>query len=118
MFLSGETDPARAGEKLWRDSLSLLVITLGPRGAYYKTKTNAGFVETVPVSVVDTTGAGDACNAGLLYQLYQSHTPLAEVSDEQMRMFVRFAVVFASLSTTKKGAVEALPERNEMEAFL
>lgn len=118
LFLTGTSDPAKAANALWKDSLSLLIITRGAKGAWYKTRSFSGVVETITVDVLDTTGAGDACNAGLLYQIVASGKSFAELTEDEIRKCVRFAVVFASLSTTQKGAVEALPSQDEVQKYM
>jgi ribokinase len=85
-----------------------VVVTLGENGAV------AVGEETVPVpafavAVVDTTGAGDAFNAGLAVALAE-------------RRPLRDALVFASatgaLTCTKRGAQASLPTRDEVERLL
>jgi pseudouridine kinase len=51
------------------------VITLGATGLVYAEKGGpAGFLAAPPCPVIDSTGAGDALTAGLLYGLYQGQT--------------------------------------------
>jgi len=106
LFLTGESDPEKATEVLWKENLELLIVTLGGSGVFYKTKNETATIPTIKVDVVDTTGAGDAFNAGLLAQILKSNKPMKDI--------IKFASVFASLSTTKKGAVDALPSVAEV----
>ncbi|TCQ03276.1 ribokinase [Serpentinicella alkaliphila] len=46
-----------------------VIITLGSKGVYISTKSERVFVEAIEVEVVDTTGAGDAFNVGLVAAL-------------------------------------------------
>lgn len=115
LFLTGSSAPEEAAMHLWHDSMQLLLITLGAKGAYWKTAAASGRVATIPVEVVDTTGAGDAFNAGLLSQLFPliAHASL-QASTEQIESAVAFANRVASLSTQKKGATEAIPTLAEL----
>lgn len=62
-----------------------------------------------PVTPVDTTGAGDAFAAGYLSALIRG-LPV------EKRM--RYANATGALSVSARGAKEALPDREELEAFL
>jgi len=61
------------------------------------------------VKAIDTTGAGDAFNAGLAMALAEG-APLADAA--------RFASATAALAVTKHGAALAMPRRGEVETLL
>ncbi len=86
-----------------------VIITLGDRGAYLKTPTQSEFFKTIEVPVVDTTGAGDAFNGGLLAGLAEGMS---------LSQATAFAMVAAGLSVTKLGTAPAMPFKEEIEAFL
>src|SRR5579862_3572165 len=87
-----------------------VVVTLGSEGALVVPRDAAEWsVPALPVDVVDTTGAGDAFNGALAAAL-ASGSSLAEA--------VRRAVAAGSLATTKVGAREGMPTRDELEAAL
>ena len=46
-FLTGESDPVRAGRRLWHDQLRLLVVTCGVKGCFYLTPEFEGEVAGV-----------------------------------------------------------------------
>jgi hypothetical protein len=50
-----------------REHFPLVVLKLGERGAAAATKTESFSVDALAIDVVDTTGAGDAFNAGFLH---------------------------------------------------
>ena len=60
------------------------------------------------VDAVDTTGAGDAFDAGLIDAILDHASPL--------EMLER-ACLYGSLSTRKAGALAALPNREELNRF-
>ena len=66
-------------------------------------------VPAFPVTVVDTTAAGDAFNGALAVALAEG-CPLAGA--------VRFANAAAGLACTQRGAQNSLPVRTQVDAFL
>ena len=115
-FLTGETDPARAVDKLWHKNLQLLVVTLGKGGCIYFTPDFQGTVPGFSVKAIDTTGAGDGFVAGLLRGLLNK--PDALHSETELRSACRFANAVGALTTTQRGAIPALPTLMEIESFL
>jgi len=113
-LLSGSKNLQPAAQKLYRDSLDILIITLASRGCYYKTKNYEGLVPTIKVKVVDTTGAGDAFNAGFISGLYEAKKRASELSNIELEKILRRAVIIGTLTTTKKGAVTAFPSKAEI----
>ncbi len=86
-----------------------VVITLGARGAVYADSTEVALVAAPSVTVVDTTGAGDAF-VGALAAQWAAGTPLAEA--------VRFACAAGALACTQTGAQAALPREAQVQALL
>ena len=84
------------------------VVTLGSRGAQIVTGTETASVPTYAVDVVDTTGAGDAFNAGLAVALAEG-LALADA--------VRFANATAALCVTKPGTARSTPYRGDVNAL-
>jgi fructokinase len=115
-FLTGETDSAKAVEKLWHKDLQLLVVTLGKDGCAYFTPTYQGRVSGFPVKPVDTTGAGDGFVAGLLRGLLIYPDALAD--ENALRTVCRFANAVGALTTKQRGAIPALPTLPDVETFL
>tara|TARA_Y100001968_G_C19394940_1_gene737716 strand:- start:749 stop:1768 length:1020 start_codon:yes stop_codon:yes gene_type:complete len=75
--------------------------------------------ETSPVkaiSIVDTTGAGDAFTAGLLHQLV-SHTEMPTDLGKLNEM-VRFAAACGAIVCRSSGAIAPQPNVNEVRQFL
>ncbi|KAM1466651.1 hypothetical protein ACFX2I_031830 [Malus domestica] len=113
-FLTGspKIDDANA-MTLWRDSLKLLLVTLGEKGCRYYTKNFRGVVESFEVNAVDTTGAGDSFVGALLAKIVDDHSILED--EKRLREVLKFANACGAITTTKKGAIPALP--NESEAL-
>ncbi|KAH7865934.1 hypothetical protein Vadar_013311 [Vaccinium darrowii] len=64
--------------KSFHSKLKLLLVTKGPKGFRYYTKTFTGNVEGLKVDAVDTTGAEDAFVGGILAQLAENDTWLED----------------------------------------
>ncbi|SUT85691.1 aminoimidazole riboside kinase [Actinobacillus ureae] len=93
----------------------LIIITLGKDGAIYHLNGNSQVVAGKALKPVDTTGAGDAFVSGLLAGLSQ----VADWKDESVLVdVIRKANASGALATTAKGAMSALPNTAELEAFL
>ncbi|MBT0723263.1 aminoimidazole riboside kinase [Rosenbergiella sp. S61] len=89
----------------------LLVITQGKEGVTAFYQGSLSYHEAKPVVSVDTTGAGDAFVAGLLYGLSTRGFPQ---STSQLDSVLALAQVCGALATTAKGAMTALPYYSEI----
>jgi ribokinase len=65
-------------------------------------------VPAIRVTAVDTTGAGDAFNAGLAVAL---------ACGESLEVAVQFAVVTGGLAVTREGVIPSMPRREEVLQF-
>ncbi|MGC8835975.1 MAG: ribokinase [Infirmifilum sp.] len=104
--VSGVDSALEAGRKLLEKGVGAAVITLGARGSVIVRSTDAYFIPAVRVEPVDTTGAGDAFNAGLAYGLMHG---------KDLVESVRLASIVAGLKVTKMGAQDGLPWLEELE---
>ena len=86
-----------------------VVVTLGPKGLFFKNWSEEIWMKSFKVNVVDTTAAGDAFMGALACGLSEGK-PIREV--------LRFANGAGSLATTKLGAQPSLPLRKDLEIFL
>lgn len=117
-FLTKTKDPKKAAETLFTKNLQALFITLGPKGSYYKTKRYEGFIPTMRVQVIDTTGAGDAFNAGYINGIYKAGKSVSQMTKPELEKILEAANVIAALSTTKKGAITAFPSKEDLKRYL
>ena len=106
---SANADVAASARSLLTRDGQTAVVTLGAQGARIVSPNQSVRLEAFEVDAVDTTGAGDAFNAGLA-------VALAEGSD--LRAAVRFANAAAALSVTKPGAARSAPRRAEVDALI
>ena len=102
-------DARRAAENLRSRGCSTVIITLGKDGALLSSKAGEEHFPAFPVRSIDSVAAGDAFNGALAAALsFGSTLPEA----------IRFANGAGALSTTRRGAQESLPERDEIEDLL
>lgn len=111
-FISGSYQLQRGIDIIYdRYRPQLLVITRGKEGvaACYQGTTTYHLAK--PVVSVDTTGAGDAFVAGLLYGLATRGFP---EHSAQLDSLIALAQVCGALATTAKGAMTALPYHSDI----
>ena len=106
---SCEEAEGAAGELLRRGA-GHAVITLGGQGVLVRSATITQHIEAFDAGrVVDTTGAGDAFNAGFAVALAEG-MDLVEAS--------RFGCAVAGISVTRHGTSPSMPRREEVDALL
>jgi ribokinase len=71
-LLTGETDFRKGADCLIEQGVKIVAVKLGGKGCYVTDGDERLTVEPYSVKVVDTTGAGDAFNAGFLYGLIKN----------------------------------------------
>jgi fructokinase len=115
--LTGMGDPRKALHALGRED-ALVVITLGSEGCLWRYRSRQGEVASVPVEVVETTGAGDAFIAALLFRLSAAGGDIGALAPETLVECLRFASAAAALTCTQPGAMAALPMQEQVLALL
>jgi fructokinase len=104
-------------------SVRLLAVTRGAQGSHLCWGDDSS-LDTPGLSVraVDTTGAGDGFVAALLCGLLENSLAhpeaLVNPSLDLLTHIVQQANAVGALTTTRKGAIPALPTREEVDAFL
>jgi sugar/nucleoside kinase (ribokinase family) len=107
--ITGAMDPA-AGARILAQSVPLVVAKLGPRGVLLARGEELLRVLALPVSVVDTTGAGDSCDAGFIYRHIVQSRPAEEA--------LAFANACGALAVTRVGGASLTPTAELVDAFL
>ena len=105
-------DAARSFEDLAADWLTrgpkLIIMTRGSEGAIGVTQNFQVAAETPKVDVIDTVGAGDTFNAGLLTALdaggFLTKDRLADISPTVLREALAFASKTAAITVSRAGA--------------
>jgi len=105
-YLTGQKHPDEILLGLERLGFSHVVVKLGPEGAAIRTEGRMLQTPSPEIEVVDTTGAGDAFDAGLIDALLSGA--------DAARMLAR-AAACGALSTRAAGALRGLATREELE---
>lgn len=100
--------PEEVARKLIGAGVKQVVMTLGENGAMVVTATSLTRISAIRVAAVDTTGAGDAFNAGLAAAL---------ACGASVDVAAQFAVVTGGLAVTKEGVIPSLPHRDQVLEF-
>ncbi len=93
-------------EKLFKNGINNLVVTEGEKGCLIINNDINEHVPGVKVDVVDTTGAGDAFNAGLTVALSEGKNIIESL---------KFANCCGAFTCTKAGVVNTLAYRQEID---
>lgn len=114
-FIAGADDEESALALARRHAIPLLLITRGAEGVDACFNGELHHYPAVPVECVDTTGAGDAFVAGMLWSLAAQGLPQTVA---QLAPVIAAAQACGALATTAKGAMTALPRLNDLQPHL
>lgn len=103
------TEAEAAAAHLIQTGVGAVVMTLGAKGALVATKAGNQRVAGYKVTVVDTTGAGDAFSGALCVALAEG---------KALDLAASFANAAAALQVTKPGTAPAMPYRQEVDALV
>ncbi|KAL8122507.1 fructokinase-2-like isoform X2 [Apium graveolens] len=115
-FLTGKEVSDESALSLWHPKLKLLLVTLGEKGCSYYTKKFRGNVPGFQVNTVDTTGAGDSFIGALLCKLVKDDAILT--NEAKLKEALKFACACGAITTTKKGAIPALPTICDVQGLI
>lgn len=119
-FMTGEQAYEKGAAILRRQypNIQVLNVTAGAHGSF------SFYADQEPMYVpgftlggtIETTGAGDTFCASVLSFLLENG--ITGLTPEQRKDMLRFANAAAYIVTTRKGAIRAMPEREEVEQLL
>ncbi|WP_449538880.1 PfkB family carbohydrate kinase [Ferdinandcohnia sp. Marseille-Q9671] len=119
LFITGTDDVEKGTELLQLQYQSpLILVTLGPRGSFFRSTTSFGRVGGFPVNVVDTTGAGDAFVGGTLFKILEKNTKLDQLTKGDLVEVLTFANATGALATTNKGGIPSMPTLEQIEKLV
>lgn len=102
-------DMLKAGKKLLQYGVKTVIVTLGAKGAMIIDNNLELHIPAIKVSAVDTTGAGDVFNGALAVRL---------AHQDPIEKAVRYAVISAGISVTRRGAQTSIPTLEEVNQFI
>ena len=108
MPVDTESNIVTAARSLLDKGFGTVIVTLGSRGAPITTPSEARRIEPVPVTAVDTTGAGDAF-VGSFARFFAGGVPL----DAALKQAARYA----ANSVTRRGTQKAYASTDEFKTF-
>lgn len=112
-LLTGCTDPEKGSARLAERGVRLVLVTLGAHGAFYRFDGHTGHVPGVPCTVGDTNGSGDTFFGAALSQLVKLDS-LDQLTVPELERILAFANKAASITTSRHGAIPAMPTLAEV----
>ena len=111
-LLTGMDDCERGTAILAEYGIRLILVTLGADGVFYRFGEHTGHIPGIRVRVGDTNGAGDTFFGAALSRLCK--TDLNTLSLSELEEILRFANKAAAITTSRHGAIPAMPTLDEV----
>ena len=116
LMLAGTDDLSRGADFFHDQGATLVLVSMGAGGSYISTRRFAVRLPTYDVKTIDTTGAGDAFLGYVLSRVSRmTLTEIESLEPQQLQEILDCANACGSLTTTKTGAIPALPTADEIE---
>lgn len=114
-LLTGETDLHAGARAIQQYGVSLVLITLGKKGAYYRLGEHSNTLSTYDVHTIDTNGAGDAFTGAVHFGLKgKSVEEIRSLPIAELEEILDYANAVGSLVTSKNGAIPAMPFQKDV----
>lgn len=116
VLLTGKTGLEEGSLELGRYGAALIMVSRGAQGAFFRRGDFTGLVPTYNVKTVDTNGAGDAFLGAVHFCIREcSLNDLRSLSRQDLEEIISFANAAGALTTSKNGAIPAMPTVEEIE---
>jgi len=89
--------------------IGMIVVKMGDKGSFVTQINESQFIKAFDVSCIDTTGAGDAFNAGFLF---------GYLKGEDIKTMAIMGNYVASRCVTEHGATDGLPDMQNLEDII
>ena len=109
IVIDSKENADKAADWFFSKGVENVIITLGGRGVYVATAEKREIIPAYTVKALDTTGAGDAFNGGLVAALSEG---------KDIWQAVNFANALAAISVQRLGTTPAMPWREEILDFM
>lgn len=100
--------------KLLNSGIRVVCITQGAKGCIIATKHGIERFPAFKADTVDTLGAGDSFFGAFIARLALTGKPLDEITMDDLREFAVYANACGALSSSKIGAIPAMPTHEEI----
>jgi ribokinase len=107
--IDNEENARKAADWFFAKGVKNVLITLGQRGVFIATKEKQAIIPAYKVNAIDTTGAGDAFNGGLVAAL---------AAGKDIWEAAKFANALAAVAVQRLGTTPAMPTRAEIDEFI
>lgn len=107
-FITGYPN-IKDGCKQLLHTAKIVLCTCGAEGAYAYTDKSEIYVPSEKISAKDTTGAGDAFIGSFLYSLHHGQKRPEEITENELKSFVKASNNYCAKSVQKYGAIESYP---------
>ena len=112
-LLTGSSDLEEGSKILADRGITLVLVTLGANGAYFRFGEKTGHVPGMKVKVGDTNGAGDTFFGAALAQLAKFDR-LDAITAEELEQILAVSNRAAGITTSRHGAIPAMPIYEEV----
>ncbi len=109
VHVSDMNSAKKAAEFFHAKGVENVMITLGAKGVFLSNTTTCEIIPAYAVKAIDTTGAGDAFNGGMLAALTEG---------KSLKEAALFGNATAALSVQRLGTTPSMPFRKEIDAFI
>lgn len=114
VIITGTSDINQGINKVLELGCEYVIITLGSKGALLASTEKQRIIPSINVTQIDTTGAGDAFIGYLVSQVAK----LDNYQFEDIAEIVKQANIVGALTTTKIGAISAIPTEDEINLHI
>jgi len=113
-LITGESALDKAAEKIISRGPELVLVSCGPKGAYFYYRGKTGILNTYDTVRVDTTGAGDCFMGAVLYKIIRRKN-IENFSHDELLDIIDFANAAGAVSISKRGGVASMPAIEDVE---
>jgi fructokinase len=113
LLITGEDTLDKAAEKISSWGPRLVLVSRGPKGAYFYYRGQAGISSTFDTVRVDTTGAGDCFMGAVLYKII-NRKGIADFNYDELLETLEFANAAGAVSISRRGWVTSMPGLDEI----
>ncbi|WP_455088950.1 carbohydrate kinase family protein [Peptoanaerobacter stomatis] len=117
-FITGKSDIDEGIEFLKSLGVKNIILTLGKNGASAYFDNKYSHIDGISVIPIDTTGAGDSFVGAVLHMLDIIGKKPDDLSKSELDEILNFANKVGALVSTKKGAIDSLPTKEEALNFI
>lgn len=112
-LLTGTEDLEKGSRILADKGITLVLVTLGANGAYYRFGEHTDHIPGAKVKVGDTNGAGDTFFGATLAQLAKFRK-LSDLTPADLEKILTVSNKAAAITTSRHGAIPAMPTYEEV----